>query len=553
MAKILSFRSKQGAPSAQTFLTDETEKLSFSTGDDGIVSLDDMPENSLPGVMPDPQRDWTNQEIADLFRVRQLLSSAGVPVDTLRGISDEGDPWFVFCDLNGDVFIHMARIDGLYVLDSPNVARPLRGLNFNALVDDFTSGALPDTAKPGQEGSAARRVIRLERGGKLSLHPSAMLAALIWTLFLASDELVMMAPETPSDTDTLLDFSDIIARVAAAEVIETEMDSFDPTAQSEVLGSEETETQVAEGPMRETMVQQGIAMQQNAYAMGLSTIAIAMGFMSEAVLMDNQRKVLEGVHALAAIDVQNMVSAEAVDSDDEGSGALLAMLAEFLGLDLTLETETAEAQQLDGEEALLKAEADPMLAGPRSVASVPVVDDESDLAVAPVQDDAEPTQVASAQNAIQADVEAKPEAVEEIYTFSMDSFFDALSALDDGDAGETMLFVSFDVIESGSDGVSVQISVEDAITAPVEIETAPARTTNHREFDAQAQAFVDYINAKETEVGLIQYGNEIIMIDREAFERPGADTYTFSWETDEGQVISMIGLRAEFEQFDLIA
>ena len=39
-----------------------------------------------------------------------------------------------------------------------------------------------------------------------------MLAALIWTLFLASEELVLLAPEeTDADTDTLLDFDGMFA------------------------------------------------------------------------------------------------------------------------------------------------------------------------------------------------------------------------------------------------------------------------------------------------------------------------------------------------------
>ncbi len=49
---------------------------------------------------------------------------------------------------------------------------------------------------------------------------------------------------------------------------------------------------------REAMMgQQGLAAHQNGFAMGLSTIAIAMGFMSETALLDNQRKVLDGLKA----------------------------------------------------------------------------------------------------------------------------------------------------------------------------------------------------------------------------------------------------------------
>ena len=210
MAKILTFRNKDGGPSEQGFLTDENQTLSFRTNEDGGTSLGNLPQPSdLTSLFPDPKKDWSNQELADLFRVRQLLSGANVAVETDRGVSDEGDPWFVFCHANGEVFIHLCRIDGYYLLDSPNVLRPLRGADFNELIADFTNQALPAR---GTEDEAEHRVIRLERGGKVRLHPSAMLAALIWTLFLASEELVLLAPEEQAlDDDALLNFDGMFA------------------------------------------------------------------------------------------------------------------------------------------------------------------------------------------------------------------------------------------------------------------------------------------------------------------------------------------------------
>src|SRR6056297_1623645 len=209
MAKILNFRNKGSAPTGDDFLTDGNHTLSFRKTEDGGVSLDGICESALSDLFPDPKKDWTNQELADLFRVRQLLGAANVPVETDRGVTDEGDPWFVFCHATGDVFIHLCRIDGAYVLDSPNVRRPLRGASFNELIADFTNQALPASST---DDDPERRVIRLERGGKVRLHPSAMLAALIWTLFLASEELVLLAPEEPeADNDTLLDFDGMFA------------------------------------------------------------------------------------------------------------------------------------------------------------------------------------------------------------------------------------------------------------------------------------------------------------------------------------------------------
>src|SRR6056297_127085 len=303
MAKILSFRNKDGAPSGQDFLTDANQTLSFRTTEDGGISLGDMSRSGLSGLFPDPRKDWSNQELADLFRVRQLLSSANVPVETDRGVTDEGDPWFVFCHANGEVFIHLCRIEGAYILDSPNVLRPLRGADFNELIADFTNQALP---APGTDEDPERRVIRLERGGKVRLHPSAMLAALIWTLFLASEELVLLAPEETADHegDALLDFDGMFAVETSKEVdidglFEEDTVDFAHLSKEGYASDAEHAAPDIQGHIRETSSQhQGLTLQPNAFGMGLSTIAIAMGFMSETVFLDDKNQILEAIKSL---------------------------------------------------------------------------------------------------------------------------------------------------------------------------------------------------------------------------------------------------------------
>ena len=43
-------------------------------------------------------RDWTQQELAEFYRVEASLVRANIEIETDRGRSDEGDPWFVFCN-----------------------------------------------------------------------------------------------------------------------------------------------------------------------------------------------------------------------------------------------------------------------------------------------------------------------------------------------------------------------------------------------------------------------------------------------------------------------
>lgn len=175
MSSIIPFRF--GA-SADPQGTDFSALLSARTESINTSAL--AYERLIPAV-----RDWTNQEMADLARVQYLLSRAGVPLETDRGLTDEGDPWFVFCDANGEVFVHICRLGMTYLLDGPSLEAPLRGPSFDALVKSFIDRA---TAKV-----AALNVVPLNKDNKLFLHPSVMLTALIWSLFLLNDQMTNAA------------------------------------------------------------------------------------------------------------------------------------------------------------------------------------------------------------------------------------------------------------------------------------------------------------------------------------------------------------------------
>ena len=62
--------------------------------------------------------DWTAAERARLQELADRLAAGGVDVEVIFGATDEGDPWCVVTDGNGDVLIHVARIDGEFVVHS---------------------------------------------------------------------------------------------------------------------------------------------------------------------------------------------------------------------------------------------------------------------------------------------------------------------------------------------------------------------------------------------------------------------------------------------------
>lgn len=557
MAKILTFRNKGHAPSGQDFLTDENQTLSFRTSEDGAVSLGDLARTGFPNLFPDPKKDWSNQELADLFRVRQLLSGANVPVETDRGVSDEGDPWFVFCHASGEVFIHLCRIDGLYLLDSPNVLRPLRGADFNALIADFTNQALPTG---GSEDDSTRRVIRLERGGKVRLHPSAMLAALIWTLFLASEELVLLAPEeeTDSDSDALLDFDGMFA-VETARTIDIDMVFEDDTvdvshlirdganASDHMASALEAHAQLREAQLQQ---QQGLTVQNNAFTMGLSTIAIAMGFMSETVLLDNQRKVLEGLKELGFTKYSDEAQQTAeldIPAGAEGN-ALLAMLADFLGLDLSLNTDVAEVlindpamaeqdlthltEEIVAEDAII-----PVKAAAPAVIRNKNSDPDQDAPEALRTDPALDTNSAQASGNDTLSAEAAQDSLPLTLSEIVQTWQPLMQEFQ---LGQTMIKASFDVSNMDAFALFDLIDV-----------SANDRSTNVREFDNLAQRLIEFLEAKDGDLGFIELENEVIMIDRTAVT--GGETEFIQWQAEDGRTISFIGLAADFQQFDMIA
>ena len=122
--------------------------------------------------------DWSQQELAEFYRVEAALVNSGVAVTTDRGVTDEGDPWFVFCrEDNDEVIVHFARINGEYVVVSNLTEGVVRGRNFNNLVRELLDSHPYVLPRP----SSRRQTVYL--------HPATLLAALIVTGYLKSAEL----------------------------------------------------------------------------------------------------------------------------------------------------------------------------------------------------------------------------------------------------------------------------------------------------------------------------------------------------------------------------
>lgn len=70
----------------------------------------------VPFVPRPAGRDWSSGERARLAELADRLAARGAQVDAAYGLSDSGDPWCVITDDRDEVLVHVARIDGRFLV-----------------------------------------------------------------------------------------------------------------------------------------------------------------------------------------------------------------------------------------------------------------------------------------------------------------------------------------------------------------------------------------------------------------------------------------------------
>lgn len=121
-------------------------------------------------------RDWSPGELAQFYRVENALLQAGLQLEADRGLTDEGEPWFVFCRADtGDVFIHFARIDGAYIAVGAALEQVVHGRDFSALIEEMLA-------------AQAFSMARTRKHSNIFPHPAALLIALVGGAFFHSSQ-----------------------------------------------------------------------------------------------------------------------------------------------------------------------------------------------------------------------------------------------------------------------------------------------------------------------------------------------------------------------------
>jgi hypothetical protein len=81
--------------------------------------------------------DWSLFELSIFEQARRSLKAQGVDVELDYGITDEGDPWLVFCSREIEVLCHFARIGDEYVASVPFNGGGMTGVVLSDMLADF--------------------------------------------------------------------------------------------------------------------------------------------------------------------------------------------------------------------------------------------------------------------------------------------------------------------------------------------------------------------------------------------------------------------------------
>ena len=99
------------------------------------------------------RQGWTKHELAHFRRATNLLWESGLSIETASGLTDEGEPWFVFCDANsGDVLAHFAKVGGKNIVCAPSLNSALT----SRILPDLVERVVGRRARRGLSSASGR-------------------------------------------------------------------------------------------------------------------------------------------------------------------------------------------------------------------------------------------------------------------------------------------------------------------------------------------------------------------------------------------------------------
>ncbi len=566
MAKILTFPERQPDTLPSQYFEKASDFLVFDSGGTLCFSKADEDSSSPTALAPRAPKDWSNQELASIYRVKHLLDAAQIPTVLDRGVSDEGDPWCVFCTPEGDVFIHLSRIDGLYWLDSPKLPSPLNGFSFDELVQGFIK--LSDEGKRDAE-NATPKIVRFKRSNTVFLHPSVMLAALVWSLYFDADELLVPSirkddERSPEQGEPKSWFLNLDEDVSHSDVKSLPEKAGDKVLLQEVSG-QDTYNKAAVG-----------AHLPFSMALGLGSIAVACGLIMES----DWKGVLR---SLFSSDVnQDLQSGSS--SVDETSSSVTSVLLQSLELIASFvvgadDEAIADTTDLDPDSAVVGSVSDNVIG---NLAELVAALEEAMGSAA----EETPQKVAKAESSelvegleeykvLTASIDPTAElditkggleggSQSDTLVELLDFFFggsslstinkDGTVYLVDISNGEFDLknleIVEQAIFEAGNDHISVP-SVQDSSGFQSSANEPWDAAAVLPLFDQNARDLISELWDNSNSLSFALTGKDLVLFDL-SVSRSNEEQAQMTWVTEDGGTVTLLGAKADFEEFGYV-
>jgi len=497
-----------------------------------------------PSSLPAPVTGWSNQELADLYRTQRILALAGVTTQVDRGITDEGDPWFVFLDSQDEVLVHFSHFDGAYMVTSQMQDAPIKGDSLQDLVAEFSRRVKPVM----QAGQSGQNVVSIAKRNRdvVFIHPAAALAALVWSIYLMSDELIAATPmiaageaedtgptsvgkSAVGDIDPATDHADELPLVAQKTP---------PLPADPDLGKQGA----IASPSREGLALGFSGHGAKVVGASLSLVALAAGLPLPA---SNALEVADENGTLQKLSLASLSAALTQVKEKE---AALLMASEIT----KLQQRQIDATSPSDEEG--QAETPTMETTADTPATFEIVQPTHSTEIAILSThvpEAAPSSMArddvseSAKKVKEAPPASSADAASE--TAKEISFLQSFDA-----AFESFEITSLDKIAETE--LTQLWNPED--TKDVQNPLSPIQGVQGLEtFDQDARVFLDFLLHTYSNIKVVNLATEIIFIHMDAFDGNDSahEIYAKSWSFDDGGTISTIGFKSDMAQFDLIA
>jgi len=492
--------------------------------------------------LPAPVTGWSNQELADLYRTQRILALAGVTTQVDDGITDEGDPWFVFMDSQDEVLVHFSRFDGAYIVTSHMQDAPIKGDSLQDLVAEFSRRVKPVT-RAGQSGQNVVAITKRDRD-VVFIHPAAALAALVWSIYLMSDELIAAVPIIEAGEAEDPSGSSIVG--GAVGGLDAPADHVDvPTSAAQKSPSLPAIQDLAKPGASAPSSREGLILGVSghgakAVAASLSLVALAVGLPLPA------SNALEITDKDGGSQKLSMASLSAALTHVKAKEAALLMASEAVSLQQR-EIETTELPDesggADAPNIETSTESSAIFEAVTPIHAAEISSFSSQLPEVSAGPMPRGEEVIQHAERIEKPTSSAgvPESSKEI------SFLQSFDA-----AFESFEIISLDKIAQTE--LTQLLNIEDAKNVPVP-STALENDQGIEAFDQEAREFLDFLLHTYNNIKIVNLPTEIIFIHMDAFEN-GRDTYevsTKSWSFDDGGTVSTIGFKSDMAQFDLIA